>query len=50
MQKCIQFVKKGEKYEVENMDLVINICDLLNNLSNRLLTSHEQFTNVGPNC
>ena len=39
-----------EDINIADMAAASDICeiDLLNNLSNRLLISHEQFTNVGP--
>ena len=39
-----------EDINISDMAAASDICeiDLLNNLTNRLLTSHEQFTNVGP--
>ena len=53
--KKIRFVQtlpviNPEDINISDMAAANDICeiDLLNNLSNRLLTSHEQFTNVGP--
>ena len=53
--KKIRFVQtmpfvNDEDINIPDMAMAIEICeiDLLNNLSNRLTVSHEQFTNVGP--
>ena len=39
-----------ENINISDMAAANDICeiDLLNNLTNRLVVSHEQFTNVGP--